>query len=171
MELLGVQNEYVECKIFPHTFEVKDSTWFFSLKANSIIDWDTFERVFKRKFDSKRTIATLTKELLSLRMDKKEKVQDFNQRFTAHLSNFSATTRPAEETLIEYYTSALCPSITMFVKRAVKRTLLENYEEANKVEAELDNITKHTAKPEVKTFSGQKPLLLTRPKEEHSNEL
>ena len=55
----------------------------------------------------------------------------------------------------------------MFVKRAVKLTLVENYEEANKVEAKLDSINKHTTEPEVKTFSGKKPMLLTRPKEEH----
>ena len=106
------------------------------------------------------------KELLSLRMDKKEKVQYFNQRFAAHLNNFSATTNPAEETLVEYYTSALFPNITMFFKRAVKLTLVENYAEENKVEAELE-----TSLAEVKTFSGKKPLLLTRPKEEHSIKL
>ena len=78
-------------------------------------------------------------------MDKKEKVQDFNQRFAAHLSNFSATTNPAEEILVEYYTSALCLSIAMFVKIGVKRSLVENYEEACKVEVELDSIAKHTS--------------------------
>ena len=59
----------------------------------------------------------------------------------------------------------------MCAKRAVKRSLVENYEEANKVEVELDSINKHTAEWEVNSFSGKKPLLLTRPKEEHSNEL
>ena len=59
----------------------------------------------------------------------------------------------------------------MFVKREVKHSLVENYEEANKVEAELDSIAKHTSESEIKTFSSKKPLLLTRPKEEHSNEL
>ena len=92
------------------------------------------------------------KELLSLRMEKKEKVQDFNQRFVAHLNNFSATINPAEETLIEYYTSTLCPSIAMFVKRAVKPYLVETYEEPNKVEGELESINKHTTKPVVKNL-------------------
>ena len=55
----------------------------------------------------------------------------------------------------------------MFVKRAVKRTLVEKYEEQNKVEAELDSINKYTIEPEVKIFSGKKPMLLTRTKEEH----
>ena len=35
----------------------------------------------------------------------------------------------------------------------------------------MESIEKYTSEPEVKTFSGKKPLLLTRPKEEHSNEL
>ena len=59
----------------------------------------------------------------------------------------------------------------MFVKREVNPSLAKTYEEANKVEAQLDNINKHTAEPQVNTFSGKKPLLLTRPKDEHSNEL
>ena len=77
-------------------------------------------------------------------MYKKEKFQDFNQSFSSHLSNFSSTTKLVEETLIEYYISALCPNIAMFVKRAVKCSLVKKYEEANKVEDELDSIAKHT---------------------------
>ena len=65
------------------------------------MNWDTFERLFKGKFGSQRTTATLMKELLSLRMEKKEKLHDFSQRFVAHLNNFSATIKPTEETLIE----------------------------------------------------------------------
>ena len=59
----------------------------------------------------------------------------------------------------------------MFVKRAVKDTLVENYEEAKKAEVDLDKITRHTSEPEVKPTTSKNPLLLTRPKEEHSNEL
>ena len=116
-------------------------------------------------------VKTLMKELLSLRMEKKEKVQYFNQIFTNHLRNFSATNKPAEELLVEYYTTTLSPQLEMLMKRAVKLTLVENFEEAIKVEADVDSIAKHTSEPEVKTFSGKNHLLLTRPKEEHSNEL
>ena len=41
------------------------------------------------------------KELLALKREKKEKVRDFNQSFTTHLNNFSATIKLAEETMIE----------------------------------------------------------------------
>ena len=111
------------------------------------------------------------KELLALRMNKTEMVQYFNHRFSSHLNNFNATIKPAEENLIEYYTSSLCPSIAMFVKRSVNPYLVETYEEANKIEVELNIINKNTAKPEVKTFRSKKRLLLTRPKEEYSSEL
>ena len=59
----------------------------------------------------------------------------------------------------------------MFVKIAVKDTLVENYEESKRVDADMDSITRHTLELEVKPTASKKPLLLTRPKEEHSNEL
>ena len=76
--------------------------------------------------------------LQSMRMEKKEKVQDFNQRFTTLLNSFSAATKPAEESLVEYYTTTLYLPITMFVKRTSKVTLVENYKEAKKIEEDLD---------------------------------
>ena len=111
------------------------------------------------------------KEFLALRMDKKEKVWDFSQRFASPLNYFSVAIKLAEETLMEYYTSKLSPNIEMFVKRSVKPSLVETYEEAKKVEVELESINKHSVEPEIRTFGIKKPLLLTRPKDEHSNEL
>ena len=52
----------------------------------------------------------------------------------------------------------------MFVKRVVKPTLIENYDEAIRVEDDHDSIEKHTLKLEVKPVVGKKPLLLTIPK-------
>ena len=77
---------------------------------------------------------------------------------------------PAEETLMEYYSSTLFPEIEIFVKRSAKPSLLETYEEAKKVEEELESINKQSVDSDVKTFN-KKPLLLTNPKEERSNEL
>ena len=90
------------------------------------------------------------KELLALRMDKKEKVQDISQIFAGHLNSFGAAIKPIEETLMEYYTSTLSPDIEMFVKRSVKPSLVETYEED-----ELESINKHSAEPEIKDFSRQ----------------
>ena len=48
---------------------------------------------------------------------------------------------------------------------------METYEEDVKIEAELESINKHTTEPKIRNFGGKKPLLLTRPKDEHSREL
>ena len=171
LEGLVVEHEDVVCKLFPHTLKGKAASWYFGLQANSITYWNTFEILFKNKFGIQRTTAALMKELLALRKEKKEKVQDFSQRFVAHLKKFSAAINPTEETLIEYYTSALGPDIAMFVKRSVKPSLVETYEEAVKIEAELESINKYSAQREIRNFGRKKPLLLTRPKAEHSHEL
>jgi len=74
LEILAVEHEDVVCRFFPHTFKAKESTWYFGLPTNSIMNWDTFEILFKLKFGSQRTSSALMKEFFSLRMDKKEKV-------------------------------------------------------------------------------------------------
>ena len=50
--LLNVGYEDVVCRIFPYTFEPKAYSWYFSLKANSIVNWDGFEKAFLGKFDN-----------------------------------------------------------------------------------------------------------------------
>ena len=37
--LLNVEHEYVVCRLFPFTFEGKESTWYFSLAPRSIHNW------------------------------------------------------------------------------------------------------------------------------------
>ena len=56
--------------------------------------------MFKNKFCIQRTTVALMKELLALKKEKKEKVQDFTHRFAAHLKKFHAAIKPTEETLI-----------------------------------------------------------------------
>ena len=87
------------------------------------------------------------------------------------MNSFSSTTKLANESLVEYYTTGLYPPITKFVKRAGKVRLVENYEEANNVEVDLDSIARHNLEPELKHTTSKRPLLLTKPKEESSNEL
>jgi hypothetical protein len=48
--LRSVEHKYVVCRIFPYTFEGEHYTWYFSLQANSITNWDTFEDLFIKKF-------------------------------------------------------------------------------------------------------------------------
>ena len=61
--------------------------------------------------------------------------------------------------------------MAMFAKRLVKATVVATYEEAEKIEAKLESLNKYPMEPETKTFSCKNPLLLTRPKDERSNEL
>ena len=56
-------------------------------------------------------------------------------------------------------------------KISVKPTLVETYEEAEKVEAKMESIDKYLAPSKEKTFGNIKSLLLTKPKDERSQEL
>ena len=73
MNLLNVYHEDVVCILFQYTFEPKASSWYFSLQANSIINWDSFEKAFLGKFGNQKTVATLMKELLSMRMERNKR--------------------------------------------------------------------------------------------------
>ena len=59
----------------------------------------------------------------------------------------------------------------MLVKRSIKPSLEETYDEAEKIEDELESVNKHSMESETRPFSGKKPLFLKRPKGEHSHEL
>lgn len=67
-------------------------------------------------------------------MDRKEKVKDFNQRFTCILNKFAVDTKPHDSITIDYYMFALPTNIARFIKQAMKPTILESYEEAINVE-------------------------------------
>ena len=83
------------------------------------------------------------KGLIALKKEKKENLHNFTQRFVAYMNNFDATDKPTKHALIEYYTSALGPELAMFVKRLVRPTLVDTYEEAEKVEAEMESIDQY----------------------------
>ena len=93
LNILNIEHEDVFCRLFPYTFDPRASSWYFSLQDNSIADWDGFEKVFIRKFGNQKTVATLMKESSSMWMEKKEKVQEFNQMFTTLLNSFSVATK------------------------------------------------------------------------------
>ena len=48
---------------------------------------------------------------------------------------------------------------------------METYEEAEKIEVDLESVNKYSTEAEVRNFGGKKPLLLTSSKDEHSREL
>ena len=55
--------EDVVCILFPHTLKGAATSWYFSLPANSIPDWDTFERTFRSKYPAQKTHASIMKGL------------------------------------------------------------------------------------------------------------
>jgi hypothetical protein len=76
-------------------------------------------------------------QLFSATMGPKEKVKDFNQRFTTILKKFQLDAKPTQELQIEVYANALPTSISMFIKRVAKLTLDENFEEAKIIEFQM----------------------------------
>ena len=80
------------------------------------------------------------KGLIALKKEKKERVHNFTQRFASYLNNFNVADKPSKHALIDYYTSALGPDLAMFVKRSVRPTLVDTYEEVEKVEVEMESI-------------------------------
>jgi hypothetical protein len=77
----------------------------------------------------------LVLELSRMRCDKKYKINDFNERFINLLNRIPE--KLAESIQVEFYTAALPPSTTMFVKAREKRTLAEIFIEAMKVEKDI----------------------------------
>ena len=82
----------------------------------------------------------LLKELSSLKMEQKEKVKYFNQRFNCILNKIIADTKPHDSITVDYYMSALSIIIVKFIQRVAKPTLLENFQEAIDVEKDLHAI-------------------------------
>ena len=72
--------------------------------------------------------------------------------------------RPSEKVLIEYYTSALGPELAMFAKMKIKPTLVETYQEAERVEAESESIEDYPDSVEAKT-TVKRSSLLSKPRE------
>ena len=77
----------------------KAFTWYFTLPINSILDWDTFERIFRSKYAAQKTHASLMKGLCALNKERKEKVHSFTQRFAAYLKKNYATDKPSDKVL------------------------------------------------------------------------
>jgi hypothetical protein len=91
---MNVEHEDVVCKIFPYTFENSASTWYFNFPVGSITSWTKFQKDFLDKFVEKTTTRALMVELFVITMSSKEKVKEFNQRFTTTLNKFQPKDKP-----------------------------------------------------------------------------
>jgi hypothetical protein len=81
IRLRNVEHEDIVCRLFAYTFEGNASTWYFSQQPHTIVSWEKFESCFLEKFEDGKPLEVLVMDLSSLRMNPKEKVKDFNQRF------------------------------------------------------------------------------------------
>jgi hypothetical protein len=84
-------------------------------------------------------------ELSSLKMNPKEKVKYFNQRFLTLKNRIPTDSMPVENLIVAYYTKALHHNVEIWVKRSKKSTLLEAFKEASQIEKHIlslkDNLT------------------------------
>jgi hypothetical protein len=81
IRLRSVKHEDVVYRFFPYTFEGNASTLYFSQQPLTIVSWEKFESCFLEKFRDDKSPKVPVMELSSLRMNPKEKIKDFNQRF------------------------------------------------------------------------------------------
>jgi hypothetical protein len=88
IRLMNIQHEDMVCKLFPYMFENLASTWYFNLPVGSITSWTKFQNDFLDKISEQNTMGALMAKLFSATMTPKERVQDFNQRFTSILNKF-----------------------------------------------------------------------------------
>jgi hypothetical protein len=121
----------------PYTFKNSSSKWYFNLPVGSITSWTKFQKDFLEKIAEETTTIALMAELFTATMSSKERVKYFNQIFTTILNKFHPEAKPTQDLQIEVYTNALPKSISMFVKRTAKLTLVDNFEEAKTIEFEM----------------------------------
>ena len=86
------------------------------------------------KFEEDKNIVTLVLELSRIKMETKEKIKYFSHRFTTLLKNILTTSKPTDEILIKFYTTANLVTIAMSSKRMRKPTLRETFDEFVRVE-------------------------------------
>ena len=98
------------------------------------------------QFDNDKKLGIFFLDISRIRINKKEKVKDFNQIFITPLNKI--LDKPTEVVQIDFYTTALPPPVARFVKRKEIRTLAENFVEAIKVENDLATISTHQGNEE-----------------------
>jgi hypothetical protein len=151
-----VEHEDVVWRKFPYTFIGKASIWFFSLTTRSITYWKQFETTFMTQFGDDKTYGIYFLVLSRIKINKKEKVKDFNQRFITLLNQI--IDKLVEFVHIEFYTTSLPPLVAMFVKGKENKTLVENFLEAIKVEKDLAVISSHRGNEKSKEFALDKNI-------------
>jgi hypothetical protein len=103
-------------------------------------------------------------DLSRLKMNPKERVKDFNQRFLMLKNRIPADSMPAESLVVAYYIKALHQSIAIWVKRSKKATLLEAFEEDTRIEKDILSLKDSSSnETETVSYSKNKIEILPRP--------
>jgi hypothetical protein len=163
IRLRNVEHEDVVCRLFPYTFEGNASTWYFAQQPRTIASWEKFESIFLENFRDGKPPEVLVMDLSNLKMNAKEKVKDFNQRFLTLKNRIHTDSMPAESLVIAYYTKSLHQSIAIWVKRSKKATLLEAFEEATQIEKDILSL-KDSSSNETETVSSSKKKIEILPR-------
>jgi hypothetical protein len=164
IRLRNVEHEDVVCRLFPSTFEGNASTWYFSQQPRTIASWEKFESIFLEKFGDGKPLEVLVMDLSNLKMNAKEKVKDFNQRFLTLKNRIPTDSMPVESLVIAYYTKALHQNIAIWVKRSKKETLVEAFEEATQIEKDILSLKYSSSNETENTSSSKKKIeILPRP--------
>jgi hypothetical protein len=127
------------------------------------VSWEKFESCFLEKFGDDKSPEVLVMEISSLRMNPKEKIKYFNQRFLTLKNRIPTDSMPAENLIIAYYMKDLHQSIAIWVKRSKKYTLLEAFEEAIHIEKDILSL-KDTTSNEIETSSSSKKKIEILPR-------
>ena len=112
LQTLEAQYDDVACRFFPCILDGHAVAWYHNLPSKSIQNCGAFKCMFLENFAGDKTPTMLLKELGSLKVEGKEKVKYFNQRFTCIFNKFVVDTKPHDSIIVDYYTSALPTSIT-----------------------------------------------------------
>jgi hypothetical protein len=128
------------------------------------VSWEKFESFFLEKFGDGKPPEVLVMDLSSLKMNPKEKVKDFNQRFLTLKNRIPTDSMPAESLIISYYTKALHQSISICVKQSKKSTFLEAFEEAIQIKKDILSLKESSSnETETSSVSKMKIEILSRP--------
>jgi hypothetical protein len=164
IRLRNVEHEDVVYRLFPYTFEGNASTWYFSQQPRTIASWEKFESIFLEKFGDGKPPEVLVMDLSNLKMNAKEKVKDFNQRFLTLKNRIPTDSMPAESLVIAYYTKALHQNIAIWVKRSKKAMLVQAFEEATQIEKDILSLKDSSSNETENTSSSKKKIeILPRP--------
>jgi len=90
--------------------------------------------MFITKYGIKKTPPTIVQELYTIKMNPKETISDFNQRFIPQLNKLPAPSRPTAEILCGFYLLTLPTTVVVFVMNKDLQTLEENFEAAEMFE-------------------------------------